>query len=1733
MTQLPPSDNFSKYYQDYLKQLGGSAGVRREIEPLGIASPNPRPNEMSFLGRTIDILSRPLYAVTNLTMKGLESPEKFKALEEREAAGEEISVGERLSPIGAVLAAPFTGFFSDADENKNLGSDLIEQFSDTVNLNNPNYVDVDDNVNPVVKGVGGFAVDVAADPLTWLPITWVAKGLQIAGRGAEKAFNALKPAKETNAIEELTKLSEKAPINNIGDATKVVDSPAQAVLATDNRIRSFIDRGVEPGKAFTSAFADTVRRKKYTVGKREDLGVANAASKWLTNNMKDLDVTDITIPTRLLDEEDWADELVNLADQNKLESVPINLTELDGVKFERGTLQDFADSLKTFEDSASQKQVNAWYERNNDTIREQIFGPLYTRFTENFGSSPTINMFGDDITPRTLTGAAAAVARISKMSAAEFENARRIFGTQLANRLRQMDEVEFARFEDNAQMALARNGVVEAMGKITGDMPERLLLNRFGIRLADYERARLDMDERIGELIRGETYDNLRQFADDLENNESLQAYVTALLGDLDSPQKRFRFNGLSVAEDMVGGIASVGREVFGRLSGKLSRSVDKAGKVKPVDPTKATGFSTDEQVSSWINLSKFWSEKFRGKPLRDEQNNIIKDSKNNVQYEEIPKYIQFTKGENAVAYFGFDLGELLEDTIVNSARIMDDVASSQGLSVNLTKTFGRGTAVTEMLRMSDIYEVTKRTLAKSFGLNGERMLRTVMFNGTTAMPVNLLIEAALAMRTSASKNLTVGLVRESLISILRRDVAGNWLAQGKSGKFGFVPTRGKPNDVPKQGLTWVPKEDSKGKLVGYWAVWDPEILAGHLADALIAGKPMLDEVIEIRRAQYTARGAIDFETTAAAIARELYDLFSKPENQAAGILASNNLGRVIGDFVRGLKVNELGEVYTAGALDAAIPSQVRAAARASEEITEAIRRGDNKAKFEAKDRAVDADDAELNKIREDALNSTEPENLARVEDPEFRYGMGEDGTTIRAYELADEVFEAPADAGIRYTMMRFLKPLNGRYMMDAVNRPKSYVDFIALGVASRKYGELVGKKIRFLAEKYPGFVDGETSYLQAAFRNLQNYQRWEDETDEVLKAAMKDLNEAISDVVNVNRNLRTTLLATSFGRSGPTIAKLNKLFEKHAVLGRVESTRMARLPESGSFIDINKAVADAKASNGEIDELTAALEQWRDWNVTNPLEFLASMHGAMFDLANESAFIDRFFNYMKKINFATTDPAVARANGFVRLTVDGKSHFGDMVPDNFYLAPEAADVFKAMDINLRTTRTLTSDFGKFVTDYIDPVTQKLKYTMTVIRVGHHIRNLIGNASMQFIALGARNFMKAQNLSYQVMLKLRGTYQDVDVLKGLTQTGETIMDDGASVVSFNFRGKKETLTLRQVYALAERYLLDTGAVSEDIFNEAGKMGFQKFVENASRVATFGLGAQGGGLERLAFGASEFVEHQGRISHFVQALLLMADGKPMVRGIGKIAKPKNMEEAIHYAVQSAIKYHPNSATLTPQEARYGRRAFLFYSWVKQASVALAEASVMHPARTWTLFPKASYNIAVAMGLTPESLGDPFPEDQLFPSYLRDDMLGPQARFGDRYIALSPGIASVDVFNDLLANPVEGVVSGTNPVFRIPLELLAGARLGSQAPIRDLSDYIDSSIPGINYGSNFTGRSLSTLGIQEQAKVASGAKTSFDQWLSFFNYVTGLGARNYSRQDIINYAEIEARNEAANQ
>jgi len=55
-------------------------------------------------------------------------------------------------------------------ENYVLGNELIENASDAIGGRfMPDYKDTENNVNPWVKGIGGFALDVALDPITYVP----------------------------------------------------------------------------------------------------------------------------------------------------------------------------------------------------------------------------------------------------------------------------------------------------------------------------------------------------------------------------------------------------------------------------------------------------------------------------------------------------------------------------------------------------------------------------------------------------------------------------------------------------------------------------------------------------------------------------------------------------------------------------------------------------------------------------------------------------------------------------------------------------------------------------------------------------------------------------------------------------------------------------------------------------------------------------------------------------------------------------------------------------------------------------------------------------------------------------------------------------------------------------------------------------------------------------------------------------------------------------------------------------------------------------------------------------------------------------------------------------------------------------------------------------------------------------------------------------------------------------
>jgi hypothetical protein len=294
-----------------------------------------------------------------------------------------------------------------------------------------------------------------------------------------------------------------------------------------------------------------------------------------------------------------------------------------------------------------------------------------------------------------------------------------------------------------------------------------------------------------------------------------------------------------------------------------------------------------------------------------------------------------------------------------------------------------------------------------------------------------------------------------------------------------------------------------------------------------------------------------------------------------------------------------------------------------------------------------------------------------------------------------------------------------------------------------------------------------------------------------------------------------------------------------------------------------------------------------------------------------------------------------------------------------------------------------------------------------------------------------------------------------------------------------------------------------------------------------------LTLRGGKIEETAGAFSQWRDHVARGQHFMQIL------RKEKNNVGPGKKFKNLDELVEYAGKRTKKFHPDATMLTAWEAKYMRTLIPFYSWFRGALPAIIEATVIYPNR-FMVFPKASFNLAYAMGLNPYSLSDPFPDDQMFPSFLTEDATGPQFNINGNYFGMNPGIAALDVYNQIgTGEPLRGIAGMTSPLLRVPLELMSGGAWGTGARIKDPSDYVDASLPGINYASNISGYSvtgsvaslLSGQGLDPQYQVDAGNKSAADQATSFLNWITGLGFQNMSKQNYQDFAEIEKRNAMA--
>ena len=1742
------SDYIKKQREIYRQQLmpEQDVAVDRNVTP-----PTPPEPEVGPLGKVIDFISRPLYAVTNVADKVLDIPEAFDRAQQLEASGQS-GAGEALKSFGAVAAAPFTGFFSTKREDKNFFSDIIEKASDVSNRKDPLYKDVPDNVDPRVKGVAGFAGDVLFDPLTWVPAAWIAKGVQLGGRGLKAASGGAKAV--TEDLKRTARTAREAEEANVAgravdNATEAargsavvedVIAPAQATRKVADTIADAVKNKQIPKEVATASALREVVNNAKIMKRGRDVSLSNQLSKQLEKLANQtVDDLNIPVPGRELSRDEWLVEFMSVSDEG-LSNIPIAAERVGGVKLKEQTLAGVNQVVRRLEEQG--KMTSKVDQEINDIIE-----PYYQQFVKEVRNNPGVSLLGElRSSTNTEISGFAGVARLMYLTQQEEENVRAILGTPLFNNLKEMEPDEFASFVDRAQDALARNGVVENLGNVKQHTAEWNLLKRFNIDLPTYRAARADLEERINRLRSGVAAKPIDEAADTLDEDPDFVRFLTAELSDTGNQ---------GLATQALNAIKNATRKVLYRNFDKdyLKRTykvIKEDGELLWTSEEYGEGvarlpnlFGTFPQNDLWTQISMRGTRLFGGIPVRDASGNIVKATDGSNVYRVVPTYM---KGKRAKrAYQGFDLANELERFVVPTTRAGEDFLANQGIPLVMDFKLPDAQRSIAHLRFSDVWRILDMgydSVARANGVSRSwqhRSLQLLFFNTAKTQVVRTHVaDAIMRMRQMAAAGIDDVAMREELLKVVRSDTnrtgtqkIDNWLSNTDAeATFGFrLPNMPKP-DLP--GVRYEPK----GK-TGDYVIWNAGVAAENLVDAIMAMRSTFDEVIDLRAQQYTARAVTEYSTVAPEIARQFSRMYQDPLAAAAAIRATNKADTVVSDYIRNVEGTELAAVFTDGAVSGVIPTAVKNAARSGEDIADAAGKS-KKAQDAARTKAVNRDQKLDKQIEQEGQEAADyilgnpsqfgPEDLEAAQQ-------------LKAFDISNPFKFPDGYSQMQISRERVMSAFSATYGMDPRNRLSASIGMKSVGVRLRRFADQLNRDINENILQRPEFnqlVDGETTMLQAGMRLVQNGA--EAGENATLASARAAIAAQVGKVFNADGEFINTIVGTSFVRSGAGIDELNGLMFKHAPLGK-NADETARLPEAGEFFDMNLAAKDAPRfvdaakqaiPGGSADEIQAtarmmaALEQWKTWDIENVGHFLASTQSALYELSTKSAFIDNFFANAKRLGLATADPKTANARGFVKVTSDGASYFGRMLPQNMYLAPEVAETFQAADISMRTSRRLKGGLGDFTNTYLDPLLNKWKQTVTIFRTGHHIRNFIGGHSLRYFALGTSKFNEAFTKANQ-LLASRKSYTDVDMWASLRGDNVAAFGDTDTIVS----GSKFKLTAADAYDDVNNNLFDVGRIAEDLLTaEIQESGFSRGVDVAGTLVTFGLAKPGGTVEKLALTASEYVEHQARASHYIQAMMQMADGKAISTGIGKLRKPKNLQEARQLAIESALKSHPNAASMTAFESKYMRRIFPFYSWFKPATVALVEASVMHPARTLTTIPKASYNLGIAMGIDPYSVYYPFPTDQMFPSFLTEEGTGPQFDIAGRYISIQPGFANLDIYNTFAGGPVEGAIQMINPYARVPMELLAGSRLGTQAPIRDFSDYIDSSIPGVNYMSNITGRSI-TGGLQPQEQVSRGVKTEFDQALSAFNWLTGLSARNYSRPNYINYAEIEERNRRA--
>jgi hypothetical protein len=507
----------------------------------------------------------------------------------------------------------------------------------------------------------------------------------------------------------------------------------------------------------------------------------------------------------------------------------------------------------------------------------------------------------------------------------------------------------------------------------------------------------------------------------------------------------------------------------------------------------------------------------------------------------------------------------------------------------------------------------------------------------------------------------------------------------------------------------------------------------------------------------------------------------------------------------------------------------------------------------------------------------------------------------------------------------------------------------------------------------------------------------------------------------------------------------------------------------------------------GDYSEGVKWLNSWESWKIERPIEFLFRVQNVVEHTVREKIMFDeiiaRFGTYTKGGEFThqiTNHPRLAGV------------YFGKV-------GAEQATQF------VKNLKAISQPSSKNL-QHFDKVVSKWKAGVTIYVPSHHIRNLIGDIYFNWLA--GVNSTRPYGSAMRVMQSQKGRYEGLeqmdaltnpDALKKLLTTGHAPSATGKQTALTMKNGTNVTNDMVYVSAF-QQGILPTTRVLEDIPDDVAT--------GLERIKP--LGGKG---QKTAHRISEGRDHYIRLAHYIDALK-------------KSSKP--FEQAVEDAAATVRKWHPDGMDLTAFERNVMRRMFPFYSWTRKAMPLIIESLVATPGKVMA-YPKAQYMLQNMLGIQTGPMSDPFPQDQLFPDWIREKGIGPitagnipliGGMFGapDDYTVVNPGNPSMDLISQF-NNPGKMAMGMINPAARIPIELATGREAQTGAPIDGITDtdYIVKQIPGLSHA----GRATGEFGVSDTTKENS----SGINFQNIFNMLTAMGVQN--TKPYVKSAEFDLR------